>query len=222
MRAKISRLFLVAVAVVCFLPAPAYCQWPSPEAGPRMTPDPASAPSLDKPSANNETFKTLRSQCETEVSCGKGNGDICADAAAILMGDDPPDQFRDMNQAQKTKIALRLLERGIDSSNIAIGRAYDLYDKAEVLGLFGGYSDPYRAKELMELMIKKAYPGGALRKARSAVSFFSFTVTEAERTESCAAAKRHLAGGKLDPDSTKIANEVIDSGHCKNLDQSKN
>ena len=32
--------------------------------------------------------------------------------------------------------------------------------------MFGGYSDSYRAKELMELMIKKSYPSGALRKAR--------------------------------------------------------
>ena len=226
MRAKMTFprfCFLIALPAACFAPSPATCQWPSPEAGPRTAPAPAATPAPGQPAgANSEIFKTLRAQCESELACGKGNGDICADAAAILLSDDPPAEFREMNQAQKTKIALRLLERGIDSSNLAIGRAYDLYDKPELLGLFGGYSDPYRANELLDLMIKRSYPGGALRKARSAVSILSLATSDAEKREGCAAAKKFLAGGKLDADSTRIANEVVESSYCKNLVESKN
>ena len=210
MRATLTfpRFFSAAFAAICFFPAFAWCQ----DSGP--------AAALAKPSANNEIFKALRSQCETEVACGKGSGDICAQAAAILLGDDPPDEFRDMNQAQNVKIALRLLERGVDSSNLAMGRAYYLYSKVELFGLFGGYSDPYRANELMAMMIKKSYPGGALRKARAAVAFFALTVAEAEKKEGCATAKKLAAEGKLDSDSAKIAEEVLDSGYCKGLAQS--
>ena len=224
---RMSRLFLIALAAVCFPPLLAYADAETsspPGGGPTVAPGavPATAPTA--PSRNNELFKTLRSQCETEVACGKGNGDICADAAAILLGPDLPDEFRDMSESQRTKIALRLLEKGVDSSNVATVRAYDLYNKTDLFGFgnFGGFSDPYRAKELMNMMIKKSYPGGVLRKARTAVSLFSLTVTEAEKAESCAVAKRFLARGKLDGDSTKIANEVTESGNCKHLAEGKN
>jgi hypothetical protein len=219
------RFLVVALAAICCSPSPAYCAWPPIEAGPSSAPAPATESAPAKPRGlHNETFKTLKSQCETEVPLRKANGDICANAAAILLGEDPPDEFREMNEAQKVKIALRLLEKGVDSSDLAKGRAYDWYNKTELFGFgsLGGYSDPYRAKELMDMMIKKSYPGGALRKARAAVSIFALTVTEAERTEGCAVARRLLAGGKLDADSTKIANEVLDAGHCKNLAQGKN
>ncbi|MSQ74126.1 MAG: hypothetical protein EXR27_23090 [Betaproteobacteria bacterium] len=102
------------------------------------------------PSVNNDAFSKLRARCETEVSCGKANGDICAEAAALLFGADIPDQFRDMNEAVRVKIALRLLERGVDSSNLARGRAYDWYSRSEILN-FGGYADSFRAQELMEM-----------------------------------------------------------------------
>lgn len=220
------RFFVVALAAICCSPSPAYCQYRGYDAGgPSSAPAPASAPAPDKPRGlNNETYKTLKSQCETEVPLGKAHGDICANAAAILLGEDPPDEFREMSEAQKVKIALRLLEKGVDSSDIAKGRAYDWYSKTEFFGFgsLGGYTDPYRAKELMDMMTRKSYPGGALRKARAALSLLALTVTEAERTESCAMAKRLLAEGKLDVDSTKIAAEVLDSGHCKNLAQGKN
>lgn len=217
-----SRLILIALAAVSFSPSPAYCQSQSPEASP-STPS-ASAPGPEKqPGKNNEIFKTLRARCEIEAPCGKASGDICVEAAAILLGDDPPDEFRDMNEAQKVKIALRLLEKGVDSSNLAAGRAYDWYNKTELFGFgtLGGYTDAYRANELMELMIKRSYPGGVLRKARTALAFFSLTATETDKKQACATAKQFLAGGKLDADSTRIANEMMDTGTCKSfaLDQ---
>jgi hypothetical protein len=220
------RFFVVALAAIFFAPAPAYSQYRGYDAGgPSGEPAPASAPAPDRPRGlSNEIYRTLKSQCETEVPLGKASGDVCANAAAILLGDDPPDEFRDTNEGQKVKIALRLLEKGVDSSDIAKGRAYDWYSKTEFFGFgsYGGYSDPYRAKELMDMMTKKSYPGGTLRNARANLSLLALTVTEAEKTEGCAVAKRLLAGGKLDADSTKIANEVLDSGHCRNLPQGKN
>jgi len=228
MRTKIafSRFFPAALTVLCLSPSLAYCEGNEtsspPGGGPSGAPQAAPAPER-QPSKNNELFRTLRAQCETEVSCGKANGDVCVNAADILISNDMPDEFREMTEAQRVKIALRLLEKGVDSSNLAAGRAYDWYSKTEFFGFgnLGGYTDAYRANELMDLMIKRSYPGGALRKARAAVSFFSLTTPEAEKIESCAVAKRFLAGGQLDSDSTRIANEVLDSSICKNPDQSK-
>ena len=197
---------LIAFSVIGFSASTAYCQ--------QDTAQP------QKPSTNNESFKKLRAQCETEVSCGKASGDICADAAALLLGDDPPDEFREKSEAQRAKIALRLLERGVDSSNIARGRAYDWYNKSEILNL-ASYADPYRATELMEMMIKSFYPGGILRKTRSAVGFFAFGVTEQEKREGCAVAKKLLDEGKLDADSTNIAKEIVETGVCLNFAQNK-
>ena len=222
MRAKITfyRVNLFALAAICFSPSLVYCQYgqyvePQPPGGPQV------APASGKPSANSEIFKTLKAQCETDVACGKASGDVCANAAAILLGNDPPDDLRDLNELIKTKIALRLLEKGVDSSNLAASRAYDLYSKLELplLGGLTGYSDPYRAKELMDMMLKRSYAGAVLRKARSAVSFFAITVTEADKKEACATARKYLADGKLDVDSAKLANDTIDSGYCKGLVQ---
>jgi hypothetical protein len=187
--------------------------------------DDASAPgqpaAAAAPNPNSEIFKTLRARCETDAPCGKTSGDVCADAAAILLGTEPPDEFREMSETQRVKIALRLLEKGVDSSNLAAGRAYDLYGKSDfLLGLTSGaYADPYRANELMEMMSRRSYPGAALRKARATVSFFSMTVGDAEKRQGCALAALMKAGGKLDADSAKIADQVLESNYCVSLNQ---
>ena len=173
------------------------------------------------PSASNDSFRKLRAQCETEVPSGKANGDVCVDAAALLVGSDLPDEFREMNEEQRVKIALRLLERGVDSSNRARGRAYDWYNKIGFLGI-SAYADAYRARELMDMMIKSNYPGATLRKIRSNTSILSITAPEAEKREGCATAKKLLAEGRLDADSAKIARDVIETGICTGYEQTTN
>jgi hypothetical protein len=215
MKIRLGRFIPVAFAIACCSPLTAQSQYQEPQP-PGSPGAPGAASISSRPSANNEIYAKLKTQCETDVSCGKASGDVCANAAAVILGDDPPDALRDMTQIQKNKIALRLLERGVDSSNLAAGRAFDLYDKTDMLGLLsGGVSDPYRANELMDMMIKKNYPGGILRKARSSLAFFSLTVSEADKKESCATAKKFVEGGKLDSDSLKIANELLDTAFCK-------
>lgn len=222
MRTKLAhfRFFLFAFALTGLSPSIAYCgDNSSSPSQPTATGQPAAPAAPAAPSPNNEIFKTLRSKCETDVSCGKASGDVCAEAAAILLGSERPDEFRDMSEVQRVKIALRLLEKGVDSSNLAAGRAYDLYAKSDfLLGLAtGAYSDPYRANELMAMMTRKSYPGAALRKAGSSVSFFSMTVGDPEKRQACALAAQLKAGGKLDADSLAVADEVIDSNFCKTL-----
>ncbi len=205
----------VFIAAICVAAPPAFADTTTYD-----TPPPAAAPARPvAPSANNDAFSKLRERCETEVSCGKTSGDLCAEAAALLFGADLPDQFRDMNEAVRVKIALRLLERGVDSSNLARGRAYDWYSRSEIFN-FGGYADSFRARELMEMMTKSEYPGATLRKARSTVSILSFTSTEADKREGCTVAKKLLSGGKLDADSARIAREVVDTGVCTGFEQS--
>lgn len=205
------------IAAICVAASPVFADTTT------YAPPPAAvAPAQSTaPSVSNDAFSKLRARCETEASCGKASGDICAEAAALLFGADIPDQFREMNEAIRVKIALRLLERGVDSSNLARGRAYDWYNRSEILN-FGGYADSFRAQELMEMMTKSEYPGATLRKARSTVSILSFTSTEADKREGCATAKKLLSGGKLDADSVKIAREVVDTGVCTGFEQNLN
>jgi hypothetical protein len=170
------------------------------------------------PSVNNEAFKELRTRCEKEVPTGKASGDLCVDAAALLLGTDIPDEYREMSEDQRIKIALRLLERAVDGNNRARGAAYDWYNKTGFLGI-AAYADAYRAKELMDMMVASNYPGGVLRKIRGATSILSFTSNEAEKREGCAAAKKLSSEGKLDADSAKIATEIVTSGICTGYEQ---
>ena len=49
-------------------------------------------------------FKLLRTQCEKDVPIGKASGDICAQAAAILVGNDLPDEFRETREDQRIRV----------------------------------------------------------------------------------------------------------------------
>ena len=170
------------------------------------------------PSVNNEVFNAARTKCETAVPSGKASGDICVEAAALLLGTDLPDAYREMSEELRIKFALRLLERAVDGSNIARGRAYDMYSRVGFLGV-NAYADANRANELMDMMVKSGYPGGILRKIRGSTSILSFTSNEAEKREGCIAAKKMLGEGKLDADSLNLAAEVVGSGICKGYDQ---
>ncbi|MEO7725856.1 MAG: hypothetical protein ABIS45_01225 [Burkholderiales bacterium] len=182
---------------------------------------PAYTPQPTAPSKNAEAFKAMRVTCETDVPAGKANGDVCVEAIAFLFSADIPDQFREMSEDQRIRIALRLLERGVDSSNLARARAYDYYNKVGFLGM-SPYSDPFRAAELMDMMQKSGYAGATLRKIRGSTSIVSITAlstTELERRDACATAKRMLSEGKLDVDSTAIARDVVSSSICVGYEQ---
>jgi hypothetical protein len=174
---------------------------------------------LRAPSPNNESFKKLRAQCE-QSACSPGGGDACAHAAAILLGDAPPDEFWEVNKDQRQKIALRLLEKGTENSNLARARAYDLYSVA--LGLFGGSPDPYRANELMGMMTASGYPGAALRKARASMSMFAVGASQQDRDAACVLAKNQLASGRLDVDSKRIAEGILEGSYCASREPGKN
>lgn len=205
------RSLLCALALAALSPAPVHA---ADEAA-----NPPAAAAVPNPA--NDAFKALRAQCDSSAACTKAGGDICAEAAALLLGAAPPDDYRDISESQRIKIALRLLEKGVDSSDIAAGRAYDLYAKTDFMfGLStGSYADPFRANELLEMMSRRAYPGAALRKARAAVAFFSMTVGDAEKRQGCALAAQLKSGGKLDADSVTVADQVLASNYCQSLNQ---
>lgn len=175
---------------------------------------PVYSPAPAGPSVNNEKYRALKETCDKD---GKGSPEACLDAAALLVGGDLPDEFRETKEDQRIKIALRLLEKAVDSSNLARGRAFDYYDKVGFLGM-STYADPYRAKELMDMMNKSDYPGASLRKIRSQTTILSFGASEAEKRAACAEAKRMLKEIKLDADSAKIARDVVGSGVCTGYD----
>ena len=212
---------VVTVAAACFCAPGALAAQSTFPAEPGLSPgqpgqsvQPAQS---SAPSVNNELFKNLRTQCEKDVASGKANGDVCAEAAAILVSNDLPDEFREFKEDQRIKIALRLLERGVDSSNLARARAFDYYDRIGFLGL-STFSDSYRAKELMDMMVQSGYSGAALRKIRSQTQILSFGATEAEKRAGCAEVRKMLAT-KLDADSTAIARDIVGSAVCTGYDQ---
>lgn len=166
------------------------------------------------PSVNNDKFYKSRESCDKD---GRANPQSCLDAAAIIVGNDLPDEFRETKEDQRVKIALRLLEKAVDSSDLARGRAFDYYDKIGFLGM-STYADPYRAKELMDMMSKSGYPGGSLRKIRSQTTILSLGASEADKRAACSEAKRMLKELKLDADSARIAQDVVSSSVCTNYE----
>jgi hypothetical protein len=215
-RQVLFRPVVAMMAAACFAALTAQADTTSYDAKPPS--EVAYKPQPTGPSVNNESFKKMRTQCEKDVPAGKASGDICAEAAAILVGNDLPDDFREVKEDQRIKIALRLLERGVDNSNIARARAYDYYNRFGFLGI-SAYADPYRANELMVMMVESGYPGATLRKIRSQTQILSFGATEAEKRAGCAETKKILATGKLDADSTGIGNDIVGSGICTGYDQ---
>lgn len=209
-RRSLIHTVSVVIAAACFAAPGAQADTTTYDTKPSTTAEPTQRVG---PSASNDSFKKLRTQCETEVPSSKARGEICVDAAALLVGSDIPDEFREMNEEQRVKIALRLLERAVYSNNLARARAYDWYNRIGFLGM-SAYADPYRARELMDMMEKSGYPGGVLRKISGATSILTLTATETERRAGCATAKKMLSEGKLDADSASIAKEVVGSGIC--------
>ena len=159
---------------------------------------------------SDEAYRKVKAQCE-QTSCAPSGGESCVEAAAMLLSDTPPDAFWQVNPDQRLKIAIRLLEKGTNNSNLARGRAYDIYSS---FSLIGGFSDSYRANELMEMMTASGYPGAALRKARGAVAMFSLTATPEDKVAGCNLAKNLLARGGLDSDSQRLVKEILEAGAC--------
>jgi hypothetical protein len=214
-RQSLFHFVSVILAALSCVPLTAQAQTTLPTAN---EPAPVSAMQSTAPSPNNEKFKQLKAQCEADVPPSKVNGDTCVDAGMLLLGDpqlgtDVPDEFRDMKEDQRVKIALRLFELGVPSSNLARSRAYDLYNKVGFLGV-NSYADTYRANELMAMMVKSGYSGGILRKIRSNTSIIAFGATDEQKKDGCATAKKMLGEGKLDADSAAIAKEVTGSNIC--------
>lgn len=204
------RILVVCAVAMNFSPATVFGQ-PQETTTPTVT--------VTAPSANNTAYKTFKSQCEAAV-CGKENGDVCVQAADILLGQDPPDNLRDLSKSQRAKIALRLLEKGLDSSNLAKARAYELYDESAMFGMIP-YPDPYRAAEILDMMVASSYPGGILRKARKSIGAFAVGTSQKEKEDACALGKNLLAKGTLDADSAGIAREIVESSSCKTLEMQK-
>lgn len=159
-------------------------------------------------SANNEVFAKLRAQCEA-TGCSRTGGDVCADAATVLLGEDLPDAYREMDKNQVRKIAVRLLEKATDHSNRARVMAYDIY-----AGASGGLSfllmdpnkDPVRAVELLDMMEKSGYVPGIMRKLKSLLSLLSSG--DKDSVAACNKVRAMLAKGGLDRESLQMAKEI--------------
>ena len=83
---KSFRLMLVAMAAIGCVATTARADTTDDRQPISVAPQQPTAPSV-----NNEAFAKMRAQCEKDVPMGKANGDICAEAAALLVGNDIPE-----------------------------------------------------------------------------------------------------------------------------------
>jgi hypothetical protein len=180
-----------------------------------------SAPVAAVANPSNELFAKLKAQCNAS-GCDQGSGDVCADAAALITGENMPDALREMSKDQQRKIAIRLLERGAVSSNRARAMAYDLYIEGGFLGSFSNSSaDPVRAEELLELMVKSGFVGGVLRQIRDGLVVFSSGDGTDKNVNLCKKGRAILAKGGLDEDSLRVANEIDNAFLCDKANAAK-
>lgn len=173
---------------------------------------PAAKPGPRAQGAGNEAFRKLRAQCEAE-SCSPRGGEACAEAAAMVMSETPPDEFFDVSGTLRTKLAIRLLEKGTVSSNLARSRAYDIYS-AFGIGAIVGHADSYRANELLRMMRADNYVGLQLREARTKTGVFHMGASDEEKARSCNLARTLSARGGLDADSARLAREILSTETC--------
>ena len=203
--AKLASL----LALLCLVPVAGQAQ--------ESTNSPAAQTAANTPAgASDEAFAKLRAQCEA-VPCSKDSGDVCVAAAEMLLVEEVPNAYHDMDKAQRVKVALRLLELGVHNSNLARAKAYDLYAEQGFFAYISNSNrDPHRGNELLDMMVKSGYPGGLVRKLQQSLSFFGD-----DKGKLCNEALAMRSRKDIDADSMKILNGVNDSIYCS-PDKSKN
>jgi hypothetical protein len=168
-------------------------------------------PPLNIDNASMNDFLALDKKCKS------GDGNACLYAGKIMMLDKPPQEIFNLTTSTRANRAIRLYEAAIAAnSNLeAMELAYDLYyDKNIINRQLNSYTDKDRAKELMDQMLSKNYPGGQIRQARDYVEDPEYVLSLGKKKEACATARNIAARRDISSSTKTIVDDLLNGNIC--------
>jgi hypothetical protein len=215
--------FIVCLMAVTFLPTYLYAQAGLESALGAATG--ANSKQLDKsdsagsqpqaqysgPPGTYEEFIFYDKQCKAQFELA------CLKAAKIMMSQSPPQQIYDLSSSRRAERTLRLYEIAINKGNLeAMEYAYDLYyDPYPLQRLINSYTDTSRARELMEIMIEKKYPGGLARQAKDYIESPEYALSLEKKSQGCKTVKALSSSSNLTQPTKEIVDNLNSSLVCK-------
>jgi hypothetical protein len=152
-----------------------------------------------------------------EKKCRAGDGSACLYAGKIVMLEKPPQEIFSLSTSVRVNRAIRLYEASISASmNLeAMELAYDLYyDKNIVNRQLNSYTDKDRARELMDQMLAKNYPGGQIRQARDYIENPEYILSIGKKKEACATARNVAARQGISSSTKTISDDLLNGNIC--------
>lgn len=150
-------------------------------------------------------------------SCKTGNSEACLAAGKIMMAEKPPQEIFNLSSTTRVNRAIRLYEAAISTGNNleAMELVYDLYyDKNIIDRNIHSYTDKDRARELMDIMLAKDYPGGQIRQARDYIEDPEYILSISKKKEACATARIISKRGDITASTKLIADDMLAGNVC--------
>ena len=169
------------------------------------------SPPLNIDNASMNDFLALDKKCKS------GDGNACLYAGKIMMLDKPPQELFNLSTSTRANRAIRLYEAAIAANNNleAMELAYDLYyDKNIINRQFNSYTDKDRAKEVMDQMLAKNYPGGQIRQARDYIEDPEYILSIGKKKEACSTARNIAARQDISSSTKTIAGDLLNGNIC--------
>lgn len=168
-------------------------------------------PPLNIDNASMDDFVAL------EKKCRAGDGNACLYAGKIVMLEKPPQEIFSLGTTTRVNRAIRLYEASISAStNLeAMELVYDLYyDKNLLTRQLNSYTDKDRAKELLDTMSSKKYPGGLIRQAREYIEDPEYILSLSKKKEACETARNLNKTGSISVSTKIIIDEMLSGNIC--------
>lgn len=168
-------------------------------------------PVIDVNTASMNDFLALENKCKS------GDAGSCVYAGKIMMLDKPPQEIFNLSSTRRANRAIRLYETAISvNMNLeAMELVYDLYyDKNLIDRQLNSYTDKDRAKELMDQMLAKNYPGGQIRQARDYIEDPEYALSIGKKKEACATARSLSNKSDVTPSTKAIVGDLLSGNIC--------
>ena len=168
---------------------------------------------IDKSSSTDSTAKFVTLQAE----CAQNNFKSCATVVRLILGKNPPEEFKKLRSSEKESIARALLSKGIENKDEYCEIVmYDI-----VRGAVDGVNKELKRKLLADL-VERRIPSGLLRSyaeladPQNIVSATIGSVLTYQGTrDSCKGIKQLLERGKLSGEDVSYANSLVSGKTCQ-------
>ena len=168
------------------------------------------------PSVNTDNA-TMADLLALEKACKSSDGNSCLAAGKIMMAEKPPQEIYDLSSTKRANRAIKLYEAAITANgNLeAMELVYDLYyDRNLINRQLNSYTDTDRAKELMDMMLAKNYPGGQIRQARDLMESPDSFLSVGKKKEACVTARSISNRRDITPSTKAIASDLLSGNFC--------